>query len=122
MKKVIFTLAGLFLFSIFSFSQTIRVSGFVYECWGEVSEPAIGADVREKGTTNGVLTDLEGRYTLEVSRGATIVASSIGCDSEEKVVDKAHIDFHLTADWYLMSRINACTENKNIHLIEDSEY
>ena len=122
MKKIIFILAGLFLFSIVAFSQKIRVSGFVYECWGEVSEPARGAEVREKGTTNGVLTDIEGRYTLEVNRGATIVASFIGCDSEEKVVDKAHIDFHLTADWYLMSRINACTENKNIHLIEDSEY
>ena len=122
MKKVIFTLAGLFLFSVVAFSQTITVSGFVYACWGGVSEPADGAEVKEKGTTNGVVTDTEGKYTLEVNRGATIVASFIGCDSEEKVVDKANIDFHLTADWYLMSRINACTENKNIHLIEDSEY
>ena len=121
MKKIIFILAGLFLFSVVAFSQKITVSGFVYACWGQVSEPAIGADVREKGTTNCVVTDLEGRYTLEVNRGATIIASFIGCDPEEKVVNKTHIDFHLTADWYLMSLSGECTENKSIHLIEDSE-
>lgn len=104
MKKVIFTLAGLFLFSVVAFSQTITVSGFVYACWGGVSEPADGAEVKEKGTTNGVLTDAEGRYKLKVNPGATIIASFIGCDSEEKVVNKSRIDFHLTEDWYLMSR------------------
>lgn len=121
MKKIIFILAGLFLFSIVAFSQKITVSGFVYACWGQVSEPAIGADVREKGTTNGVLTDLEGRYKLKVNRGATIIASFIGCDPEEKVVDKTHIDFHLTEDWYLMSLSGGCTENKRFYLIEDPE-
>ena len=104
MKKVIFTLAGLFLFSVVAFSQKIIVSGFVYACWGEVSQPAIGASVQEKGTNNGATTDLYGKYTLKVNEGATIIASFIGCDSEEKVVNKSRIDFHLTEDWYLMSR------------------
>ena len=121
MKKIIFIVAGLFLFSIVAFSQKITVSGFVYDCWGEVSQPAIGASVQEKGTNNGATTDIDGKYTLKVNEGATIIASFIGCDSEEKVVNKSRIDFHLTADWYLMSLSGECTENKSIHLIEDSE-
>ena len=38
----------------------------------------IGVSVLEKGTTNGVITDLDGNYTLSVNEGATIVFSYIG--------------------------------------------
>ena len=44
----------------------------------------IGVSVLEKGTTNGVITDLDGNYTLSVNEGATIVFSYIGYVTQEK--------------------------------------
>lgn len=41
-------------------------------------EPIIGANVIEKGTTNGIITDLDGNFTLNVPANATITVSYIG--------------------------------------------
>ena len=49
--------------------QTKKITGTVTDAMG----PVIGANVLEKGTTNGVITDLDGRFTLNVQPGATIV-------------------------------------------------
>ena len=49
----------------------VRVSGTVTDASGTL----IGVTIVEKGTTNGVTTDLEGKYALEVSEGATLVFS-----------------------------------------------
>ena len=48
------------------------------------NEPMIGVSVLEKGTTNGVITDLDGNYTLSASEGSTIVFSYIGYVTQEK--------------------------------------
>ncbi len=40
--------------------------------------PVIGASVIEAGTTNGVVTDLDGKFSLSVKRGATLQVSCIG--------------------------------------------
>lgn len=45
-----------------------------------------GATVLEKNTTNGTSSDINGKYKIEVNKGATIVFSFIGMDTEEKVV------------------------------------
>lgn len=45
-----------------------------------------GATVLEKNTTNGTSSDINGKYKIEVNKGATIVFSFIGMNSEEKVV------------------------------------
>ncbi len=49
--------------------------------------PLPGANVLEKGTTNGTQTDFDGNYTLEVEDGATLVISYIGFMRQEVVVD-----------------------------------
>ena len=41
-------------------------------------EPVIGANVLVKGTTVGTITDIEGRFTLEVPNNAVLVVSYIG--------------------------------------------
>lgn len=46
-------------------------------------EPVIGANVVEKGTTNGTVTDVEGRFSLNVASDATLVISYIGYVSSE---------------------------------------
>ena len=46
-------------------------------------EPIIGANVVQKGTTNGIITDIDGNFSLEIPEGATLVISYIGYLSQE---------------------------------------
>ena len=46
-------------------------------------EPIIGANIIEKGTTNGVISDLDGNFYLNVAPDATLVISYIGYASQE---------------------------------------
>lgn len=57
-----------------AFAQT-KVSGVVSDTFGE---PLPGASVVENGTQNGVITDLDGAYTITVKDGATLSFSFIG--------------------------------------------
>lgn len=49
--------------------------------------PIIGANVMEKGTTNGCISDLNGNFSLNVKPGATLVVSYIGFKPQEIPVD-----------------------------------
>ncbi|WP_085535993.1 TonB-dependent receptor [Massilibacteroides vaginae] len=51
------------------------VSGLILD---EYSEPVIGANVVEGGTTNGTITDMDGKFTLEVSDDAKLNISYVG--------------------------------------------
>lgn len=55
--------------------QTKKVSGTVVD---EAGMPIIGANVSQKGTTNGIITDLDGKFSLNVPEGAVIEISYIG--------------------------------------------
>ena len=76
---------ALFLLICLPFSlaqaQTIKVNGRVTD---DLNEPMIGVSIFEKGTTNGVITDMDGNYSLSVKEGATIVYSYIGYLTQEK--------------------------------------
>ena len=56
-----------------------QVTGTVTDSFG----PVIGASVVVKGTTNGVITDMDGNFTLQVPVGATIVISYVGYKDKE---------------------------------------
>lgn len=58
--------------------QKAVVTGLVKDQYGE---PIIGASVVEKGTTNGTVTDLDGKFSLNVSPKASIEISFIGYKS-----------------------------------------
>lgn len=60
--------------------QTITVNGLVVDATGE---PIIGASVVEKGTSNGIVTDLDGKFTLNVKPGATLKVSFVGYQPQE---------------------------------------
>lgn len=49
----------------------------------ERGEPVIGANIIVKGTTNGTVTDIDGRYTLQVPEGAVLQVSYIGYNTQE---------------------------------------
>lgn len=63
--------------------QGKRITGIVKEVNGE---PVIGANVIEKGTTNGVITDMEGKFILTVSDKAVIQISYIGYIEQEVTI------------------------------------
>ena len=49
----------------------------------ETGEGVIGATVKEKGTSNGAVTDLDGNFKIKVEKGAVLVISYIGYDNVE---------------------------------------
>ena len=56
--------------------QSVAVKGTIVDAYGI---PVIGASILEKGTTNGVITDIDGNFTLNVSsKDAVLVISYIG--------------------------------------------
>lgn len=63
-----------------AFAQSDVVKGIVLD---EQGEPIIGANIVEKGTTNGTVTDLDGKFTLKVGEHAKILVSYIGMQSVE---------------------------------------
>ena len=65
--------------SVASVQQTKQVTGQVSDSQG----PLIGATVMEKGTNNGTVTDFDGKFSLNVSAGATLVVSYVGYVSQE---------------------------------------
>ena len=78
-KLVTFMLALLATTALFAQN---KVTGTVTDNLG----PAIGVSVMEKGTNNGVITDLDGNYEITVKPGATLVFSSIGYATQEIAV------------------------------------
>ena len=63
--------------------STKKVTGTVSDAQG----PVIGATVMEKGnTSNGVITDIDGNYSINVKPGATLVISYVGYITQEIAV------------------------------------
>lgn len=91
MKGKLFSCLILMFLSISMVAQKVPVSGTVSDQTG----PVIGASVIEKGTTNGTMTDNDGRFTLTVSKGAVIEISSIGYKTQEITVG-AQTNFTVT--------------------------
>ncbi|HHV85673.1 MAG TPA: TonB-dependent receptor [Petrimonas sp.] len=70
----------LFITPFSGLAQNIQLSGSVFDA---NKEPVIAASVIEKGTTNGVVTDFDGNFSLNVSPNATIVISYVGYITQE---------------------------------------
>lgn len=86
-----------------AFAQTITVSGTVKE---DSNEPAIGASVIVSGTTNGVVTDINGRYTIKAKKGQVLVFNYLGF-KEEKVMltGQTIVDIKLKPDVNLLDEL-----------------
>lgn len=70
-------------------SQHITATGVISDAEG----PLIGASVREKGNpTNGIATDIDGKFSLSVPKGATIVISYVGMKDQEVTVNGQPLD------------------------------
>ncbi len=84
MKQTIFAL--LFLLSSFALSaQELLVKGVVTSA--DDGQPIPGATVVVKGKTTGIITNLDGAYSLKVPGNATLVFSFVGLKSQEIAVN-----------------------------------
>ena len=81
--------------------QAKKITGTVTDAMG----PVIGANVLEKGTTNGVITDIDGNFTLNVQPGATIVVSFIGYQQEIVVGNQTSFKIQLKEDTELLDEV-----------------
>ncbi len=66
--------------------QSQRITGVVKDNTGE---PLIGANVQIKGTTQGVNTDIDGRFVMDVPVGSTLVISYVGYTIKDVTVTSA---------------------------------
>ena len=92
-------LAGLAVFlllcaPIFAQSQ-VRVTGKVIDNLGM---PMIGVSILEKGTSNGVVTDIDGNYSLNATEGGTLVFSYVGYVTQEHPVKAGTLNITMTED------------------------
>jgi len=78
-----------------AYAQQVKVSGKVSDT---NNEPMIGVSILEKGTTNGVISDLDGNYELSVNKGATLVFSYIGYVTQEKPTTGGTLNIILKED------------------------
>ena len=77
-------------------AQNVQVTGIVKDNSGEA---VIGANVTVKGSTNGTITDLDGKFSVQASPNATLVISFIGYTTQEiKLQGKTNVTVTLTED------------------------
>lgn len=92
MKKIA---VFLFLFNtLFIFAQK-QISGVVKDNTGN---PLPGVNIVEKGTSNGVTTDIEGFYKITVQEGASLIFSYVGYSSVTRPADSLTIDVSLSEE------------------------
>ena len=81
---------------------TKKITGTVVDAQG----PVIGASVVEKGSSNGVITDFDGNFSLNVKPGATIVVSYVGYETQEiKVGNQSNFNVTLKEDDALLEEV-----------------
>jgi TonB-linked SusC/RagA family outer membrane protein len=76
-------LLPLLFFSLWSFGQANLVQGTVKD---ETGAPMVGVNVVIKGTTNGIITDANGKFRLEAKAGSVLTFTFIGYENHEVAV------------------------------------
>ena len=95
-----------FLLLCFSFAlaaqESISVSGVIKDAFGE---PIPGANVLVKGTKQGVSTDIDGRYTIEVPKGGQLSFSAMGKKTVIETVTGSTLDILLEDDTEVLGEV-----------------
>lgn len=83
--------------------QKRQISGKVTD---ENGEPVIGANIMEKGTTNGTVTDIDGNFTLQVPENTVLQVSYIGyLTIEEPVGNRQMVNISMKEDVQVMDEV-----------------
>lgn len=101
-----FTLLFLLCFIPHLSAQNKTVQGTIISATDK--EPVIGVSVVETGTTNGTITDIDGKYSLQVGSNATITISYIGFKTQNiSVNNRSTIDVVLEENALLLNEVVA---------------
>lgn len=84
-NKHLFLLVALLSVNLFAMAD-VAVMGTVVD--SSTDEAIIGANVVEKGTTNGTITDFDGNFVLTVKEGAVLQISYMGYEMQELTAQK----------------------------------
>jgi TonB-linked SusC/RagA family outer membrane protein len=96
-----FYILGLFT-SVIAYSQQISVKGIVKD---QIGEPVIGANVLVRGTTNGVITNVNGEFILSASKSDVLVVSFVGYTTQEIPVSEKQMTIVLKEDTELLDEV-----------------
>ncbi len=99
--RKLLSLAVFLLVSTYAFAQNV-VTGTVTDKTGM---PLIGVSVVEKGTTNGNVTDIDGKYSVKVEKGKMLVFSYIGYLTQEIEVQSNTINVTMSEDAQLLDEV-----------------
>lgn len=111
-----FSSAIAMLICFVTFGQQKTVNGVVSDDHG----PLPGANVVVKGTTRGVQTNYDGKYSIIAKEGETLVYNFIGMQDQEKVVGKSNvINVTLKASTQTLQEVVVTSYKKDY---EDDEY
>lgn len=97
----VIVLIGFIILSFGMSAQNITAKGVVVD---ENGVPAIGVSVVVKGTTNGTATDIDGQFSLSAPKGATLVISYVGYQTQE-VVASTNMNITLAPDNELLDEV-----------------
>ena len=103
MKKLLLLIITITTVIGSAMAQSITVSGVV--TMKDDGEPAIGAAVQVKGTNKGTITDLDGKYSITVEKGQTLVITYIGMQTQEIVVKNEVHNVILLSDSKMMEEV-----------------
>ena len=116
MKNLKFLLTTFFLIvGLCVLQGQMTVSGTVT---GADGGALIGATVIEKGSTNGTATDINGRYSLDVSDGATLIFSYTGFQSKQMAAGSGSLNVVLDTDAQILEEVFVTATSKPIRRIE----
>lgn len=82
--------------------QVNRVTGIIEDSNGE---PLIGATVRIKGSNQGVVTDLDGHFSIEAAKGKTLVVSYVGYKTKEVQITSSDVRIIMDEDSSLLDEV-----------------
>lgn len=85
-----------------AYSQQISVKGIVKD---QIGEPVIGANVLVRGTTNGVITNVNGEFILSASKSDVLVVSFVGYTTQEIPVSEKQMTIVLKEDTELLDEV-----------------
>lgn len=97
---ILFLAIGL---SSIAYGQKMTISGTVTDKTDGVT--LIGVTVLEKGTTNGTITDIDGKYQISVNSGASLIFTYVGYAEQEIIVSGATLNVSLEYQSELLEEI-----------------
>ncbi len=92
------------LFPLGVLAQSVTVSGQVTD---EAGEPIIGASVRIPGTSVGVVTDMDGNYSISVPKGKQLEITYVGYKKEVIIAKEGKMTVQLKEDSNMLNEVVA---------------